>query len=338
MSNKYRNIFLAIGVLAVVVMLCTFDMSYTVVWAGIRRAGYWFPACVALWLVIYMMNALGWRAIINDGSVRPLGYWRILKYTITGFALNNVTPVGLLGGEPYRIMELTPLVGAAKATSSVLLNSMMHIFSHFCFWVFSIVLYLVLYGRTMGVGMGVLLLACSLFCGLGVYFFLRGYRDGLAMRALCFFGRWPFIGPRIRRFTSTHEETIDNVDRQIAQLHAERPGAFYFSLAMEFLARMLGCFELQFILFILTPDVSYWDCVLMQAFTSLVANLLFIIPMQMGTREGGLAIVTDSLHMSGGYGVLTGLITRLRELIWVAIGLVLMKVNNKVLLSSNPSK
>lgn len=325
----FRNIFLAIGLVAVIIMLFTFDMSYAEVWSNVKRAGCWFPACVVLWLFIYMMNALGWRAIINDGTVKPLSYLRVLRYTISGFALNNVTPVGLLGGEPYRIMELTPLVGAAKATSSVFLNSMMHIFSHFCFWVFSIVLFLVLYGSSMGWGMVAFLLACALFCGLGVYFFLCGYRNGLAMRALRFFSHWPFMGRRVKTFAESHEDTIRKVDEQISQLHGERPGAFYFSLSMEFLARMLGCFELQFILLILTDDISYWDCVLMQAFASLLANLLFIIPMQMGTREGGLAIVTETLHMSGAYGVLTGLITRLRELIWIAIGLALIKAGKK---------
>ena len=67
----------------------------------------------------------------------------------------------------------------------------------------------------------------------------------------------------------------------------------------------------------------------MQAFASLFANLFFFIPMQMGSKEGGLAIVTDSLHMNAAYGVLTGLITRLRELIWVAIGLLLIRIGNK---------
>ena len=53
------------------------------------------------------------------------------------------------------------------------------------------------------------------------------------------------------------------------------------------------------------------------------------MPMEMGTREGGFAISVGSLAMSGAFGVLAGLLTRVRELIWIMVGLVLIKVNNK---------
>ena len=37
----------------------------------------------------------------------------------------------------------------------------------------------------------------------------------------------------------------------------------------------------------------------------------------------------DGLHLSGALGVYTGLITRLRELVWIAIGILLIKIGNK---------
>lgn len=333
MKPLYRNIFLGIGLTAIVVMLCTFPMSWDELWQQVQHAGYWFPAVLLLWFPIYMINARAWQLIINDGTAH-VGFWRVLKYTISGYALNYVTPVGLLGGEPYRIMELTPYVGASKAASSVILYAMMHIFSHFCFWTFSIGLFLVLYGSSLNAGMAIMLALVAVFCALGIYFFMLGYRNGLAMRLLSFFGHWPLIGRRVRDFADSHVETLQRVDSQIAELHAQHRSTFYRSLFLEFLARMVGCFEIQFILFILTPDVSYWNCVLMQAFTSLFTNLLFFIPMQMGAREGGFAMVTGGLNMSGTYGVLTGLITRLRELFWIAIGLLLIRIGN----SEQPQK
>ena len=46
MKPLYRNLFLAVGVVAVIVMLCTSDISYAEMWDNVRRAGYWFPAVI----------------------------------------------------------------------------------------------------------------------------------------------------------------------------------------------------------------------------------------------------------------------------------------------------
>ena len=169
MNSKYRNIFLIFGIVAIVVMLCTFDMEYDELLANLRRAGIWLPAVIGLWVIIYLFNTLSWYIIIRDGKKgTPIPFWKVYKLTVSGFALNYATPVGLMGGEPYRIMELTPYVGASKATSSVILYVMMHIFSHFCFWLFSIFLYLALRPVDFANGDGAfcswfLLPACHLF-------------------------------------------------------------------------------------------------------------------------------------------------------------------------------
>ena len=333
MKAKYRNIFLALGMVAIVIMLCTFDMSYAELWQRIRHAGYWFWAAILLWLPIYMLNAWSWYVIINDRQQgHHVGFWRVFKYTVSGYALNYVTPVGVLGGEPYRIMELTPYVGAEKASSSVILYAMMHIFSHFCFWAFSILLFLLLYSHLLNWGIGLVLLIMSAFCLLGIYFFMQGYRNGLAMKALSFFGRWPLIGKPIRSFAEKNSESVAKVDSQIAALHAQRRTTFYLSLFLEFAARIVGCLEILFILYMLPGNdytASFCDCIIMQAFMSLFANLMFFIPMEMGTREGGFAMITGCLRLPQANGVLTGLVTRVRELLWIAIGLLLIKIGNR---------
>ena len=54
----------------------------------------------------------------------------------------------------------------------------------------------------------------------------------------------------------------------------------------------------------------------------------FFSPMQLGAREGGFALAVGGLAIPGAFGVYTGLITRVRELIWIVIGVLLMKVGN----------
>ena len=308
-------------------MLLTFDVSYAELTDSLRKAGLCFPVVIFLWVLIYLLNAGAWYIIIHDGfRGDKIPYWRVYKYTVTGFALNATTPVGLMGGEPYRIMELAPYVGVEKATSSVILYVMMHIFSHFCFWLFSIFLYLAL--RPVDFAMGMVLSVVGFFCLLAIYFFMKGYRNGMAVRTLKLLQHIPFIKGWAKRFSENKRETLERVDSQIAELHQQRKSTFYTSLSLEFMARVLGCLEVYFILNILTTDVSFPACILIMAFTSLFANLFFFSPMQLGAREGGFALAVGGLAIPGAFGVYTGLITRVRELIWIVIGVLLMKVGN----------
>lgn len=308
-------------------MLCTFDMEYDELWNSLKRAGVWLPAVILLWVFIYLMNALSWYIIIRDGKKgTPISFWRVYKLTISGFALNYATPMGLMGGEPYRIMELTPYVGASKATSSVILYVMMHIFSHFCFWLFSIFLYLAFF--PVDAFLGVLFLLVGACCLLAIYFFMKGYKNGMAVRTLRLLGHIPVVKKWAKRFSEEKQEALLRVDNQIAELHKQRKTTFYSSLALEFLARIIGCLEIYFILNVLTTDVSFVACILIMAFTSLFANIFFFSPMQLGTREGGFALSTSGLSIPSAFGVYTSLITRVRELVWIVIGVMLMKIGN----------
>lgn len=326
MRDKVRNIFWFFGIFAIVVMLFTFDMDYNELLENLKRAGYWFPAVVLLWVVIYFINAWSWYVIICDGKHAKVPFWKVYKLTISGFALNYATPVGLMGGEPYRIMELTPYVGGSKATSSVILYVMMHIFSHFCFWLFSVVLFLLV--QHVNFAMGIMLGVVGFFCLTAVYFFMKGYKNGMAVKTLRLLTHIPYVKKWAVKFLSEKKETLERIDSQIAELHKQRKSTFYLSLSLEFIARVIGCFEVYFILNILTSDVSFVACVLIMAFTSLFANLFFFSPMQLGAREGGFALATGGLAISSAFGIYTGLITRVRELIWIAIGVLLMKVGN----------
>ena len=295
----------------------------------VQDAGWWFAAVLLLWIPIYTLNAWSWYLIVENGGKSKIGFWRLWKYTVSGYALNYITPVGVMGGEPYRIVELTPYIGAERATSSVILYSMMHIFSHFCFWSVSLVLLIFMYGTQMSITLWILSALAALFCAIGIYFFAKGYQNGLAFKALRIFSHLPWVGKYIHRFTEKNEQSIHHIDLQIAELHKQRKSTFYASLSLEFAARILGCLELMFCLLLITDKVSFWDCVLMQAFTSLFANLIFFIPMQMGVREGGMALFADFMKTGSAYGVLTSLLVRLREIVWIAIGLLLLKIANK---------
>lgn len=328
MNSRFRNIFLVFGIVAVIIMLFTFDVSYDELISNLRRAGIYLPLVLLLWLVIYFINTLSWHIIIKSGGKAPgLTFMKLFKYTVSGFALNNVTPVGLMGGEPYRIMELTPYLGVERSTSSVILYVMTHIFSHIVFWLSAVVVYVLFYpvNWEMSIILGLITLLC-IFLGI---LFVKGYKHGMAVACMRVGGKIPFLKSKVANFAKANKDKLENIDKQIALLHQQRKSIFYSALALEFTSRMVSCAEVWLILNVLTTDVSFVNCFLILAFSSLLANLLFFLPMQLGGREGGFALAVGGLALSGAYGVYTALITRVRELVWIVIGLALMKVGNK---------
>ena len=57
--------------------------------------------------------------------------------------------------------------------------------------------------------------------------------------------------------------------------------------------------------------------------------MLFFMPLQLGGREGGFLMSAKGLALTANAGILIALIVRIRELIWTAIGLLLIKFDKK---------
>lgn len=329
MKPLFRNIFLLFGIAAIAVMLYASKDDYPQLRANLGRMSLYLPAVVGVWILVYAFNAWAFQIIVNNGTHdKHLSFRHAYKLTISGFAFSYTTPFGF-GGGPYRVMELSSYIGVPRAMSSVVLYSMMHILSHICLWSTSVIVFVFAYSEKMTSALWSLFTVYFVIL-IGVLFvFNLCYKKGVIVKLFTPLLHIPLICKPARRFYDRNIDSMRKVDENIAYLRSQ-PRAFWLSLLYEYVARVINAGEYYFILISLGVQLDYWDAILVLAFSSLIGNLLFFLPMQLGARETGLSLIVKILGLTApGIGIFASLYTRIRELVWILIGVGLVKIGNK---------
>jgi len=322
-----QNIFFIVGFLALVIMVWSIGLEEII--DNVVKTGWWFVAIIGMWLPIYLINTLAFMTIIRDEDPanHKVPFLHIFKINLSGFALKAATPLGFFGGDPYKIIEFRALFGVEKATSSVVLYSMTHISAHFLFWALAIIataLFL-----PMSINLRIFFLATFIFFSGLLFLLWIGYRKGLTVRFFALCSRVPYLKRWVVPFLMKYNDRLILIDYQISHLYNKRRRAFILTLGLEFFARICNCMEVYVILLTVTSEVTLIQSIVIYTFMSLFTNILFFSPMQVGTREGGFLLAFKALSLSGGLGIYVSLVTRVRELFWMGIGILLMKVKSK---------
>ena len=282
--------------------------------------GWWFAAVAGAWAAVYFCNAKAWFAILHD-DVDGVSFFAIYKLTVTGFAINYITPFLNLGGEPYRVVELQKKAGTHRAVSSVILYNMVRMLSHFLFWFLAVVMMFLFFSPTGSFAAA--LIVVFLFV-LGLFFlFLAGHKNGIFALLFSWIDRHPFLQKATKPMESKRNSLLV-IDEHIRQLYNTNRKTFYTAVGYELLARFISTFEFIFILTAIGFHPLYGEALYINAASSLIINLFFFMPFELGTREGGLFLVMQTIGYAPGIGIVIGLVNRLRELVWLFIGLAFM--------------
>ncbi len=322
--NKYHNYFFLVGVLVLAFMV--YKLGIQTIYENLRNTGWWFIPIFGIWIIVYFFNAWSLKIIITDGTPesKKVKIRQLMKLTISAYAINYMTPLSI-GGEPYKALKLKNDLGTHKATSSVLLYVMMHYVSHFFFWLISIPVFIFIMPEVSGV-IQIVLWAVFLSCVMLILWAYSVFTKGVIKNALSIATRFPFVGRKIRLYRDKNQHHLNEMDLLISDLYTNRKKDFFASLFVELISRYISCFEVYFMAIPLAFDLSFIQSYLIVSIATLIANIFFFAPMQMGTREGGFVLATTTLALPAGIGVYIGLCTRIRELFWIMIGVLLTKI------------
>jgi lysylphosphatidylglycerol synthase-like protein len=318
-TRRVQLVFFALG-LAFFVWLVSRIGARTII-VDLGRTGWVFVPIVLVWGVVYITNTIAWLTLAEDGASH-LPFARGYTISVASFAINYITPMISLGGEPFKIAASARWLGGDTAASSVVAFRVVHTLGQFVFWILTIPIAYALLPHTTAImtGLGIatlaLLIGALLLAVLMRASAIEPLLAGLATR----FVTTPLLG-RVARLVLGRRTSLAVIDSALLKLARERTGALAFALLAEVSGRFIAMLEYFLIARSVGIDIGYPTAVLIGGFSQLVLNLFFFIPFEMGSKEGGLYLIFELLHLPPGLGVYTAIVSRLRELAWIAIGL-----------------
>lgn len=288
--------------------------------ADARRVGWMIVPILLVYAVVYAGFAAVWWIILGDAPRRPR-YLEIYATTISGFALNYLTPFVNLGGEPFKAAAVSDAVGGRRAAGSIVAYNVLHTLSHALVWLVAIVAALVLlpfspiWKTLLGVA-GLVLLAL-------IALLVSARRTGLLAPLLAVL-RWiPFAG-RLRAAVEARRGMLSEVDGHIGEFFRARPGRFALALGVDALSRSFSFLEFWLLFVAVGQPEPLWKIYILGGFSTLVLNILFFAPFEMGSREGGMFLLFHLFGFAPALAVFTAIVNRLRQVVWIAVGLLLV--------------
>ena len=288
--------------------------------ADAQRTGWMFVPILSLYGLVYVCNARAWWLMMADEPSRP-PFWRTYAITVSGFALNFVTPMVNVGGEPFKIAAVSPWLGVRRAAGSVICYQMLHTLAMVLSWLTALALGLVLLPREP-VTVAVLLAAAVVLVGLTLLL-LSAHRRGLLEKLLDVLHRLPLVN-RLGRALEPRRELLVQMDEQIAQFYHRDRRRFFAALGLEYLARCIFMGEYWLIFLSVGVSAGYLTAYLVGGLSSLILNALFVVPFEAGTKEGSLYLLFRLLGLDPALGVYTAIVARLRDVVWIGAGLTLV--------------
>ncbi len=258
--------------------------------------------------LVMVFDTLGWRfAFLRDCVAFPTLVWTRLA----GEAFNLATPTAALGGEAVKAWLLRGRAPLDASVPSVIVAK-----------------------TTITIAQGLFLLVGLLVAWAGTLpgsTLLHGMSWLLAVEtvALAGFvvaqtrGMLAWSGRLLAQFgvPAVTAEALGRIDDVLARFYREAPGRLALSIGCHLVAWLLGSIETWLILGFLGVPVSLTAATVIEAFGTAIRIATFLIPASLGTQEGGFVITFAALGLSAPAAVSFSLVRRIREVVWMGIGL-----------------
>jgi glycosyltransferase 2 family protein len=262
-----------------------------------------FPA-----VVLKVCDTLGWRCVLPR---QEIGFWRLATSLVAGQAVAS-TPTGTIGGDAVKAWMLRDRVSVRDSLSSLVIVETTSTASQ----AILLLLGILIARQTLSLSAPLLrvmqwLLVLEIIAVGG---FIAVQMWGIAAKGHALIAR---IG--LARASQTGAAA--DFDRTLANFYRQEPRRFLLSVAWHFLGWLIGALEVWLILYLLKDTVSIGTALLIEAFGTGISFATYFLPVQIGIDEGAAVATFVGLGLNGATGMSLVLVRRVREMVWIGIGL-----------------
>jgi hypothetical protein len=306
-----RRLFVPIAAAAVGVLLFTYSVR-SVGWVnvvdGIHRVGWGLLPILALAGLRFVLRAAAWRLCMPPHARLSLGH--AFAAFLSGDAVGNVTPLGLLASEPTKVFLIRHRLATREAAASLAMDFVIYSMSAVSMIVVGVVVLLASGEVPLSVGWREILIAAIVALVIGglVAFRLLG-------------GTWkPERGER-----PPWRARLAGFRESVLAFVASHPERLWRVFLLDLTFQAVAVLEVFLTLTWLRSDApTLAEAVMFSALDRAVIILFKFVPMRLGVDEvssGGMAVL---LGWPAVNGVALALIKKVRSIFWVGVGLILI--------------
>jgi len=317
--KRLEPVFLLLGGLLFLVLLRQFGIGS--LWHSLERQGPRFLWVLVPTAISYLLFCSAWWLVLDREARRELSFGYLFLVSIAGFSLNYLTPFISLGGEPLKMLLLSRRLGRHRAVSSVVTYNVLHVLSHV--FVFLCAFVAGFWLLRLNPFRAVALAGCAALFAVIAGVILSCHERGAVEGLFRLIRRLPGVRrhePRLHHW----EERLGRYDDSVTAFYRTRRGSFWLALGADFAGRAIWALEI----WVMLANVGKWldpmRCFFVHSVSSLMNVATFFVPYELGGKEGGLYLCLNWVGQDPTLGVYVGVVSRLREILWILAGLGMM--------------
>lgn len=282
--------------------------------------GWSFGLVLLLALGWHITNSIAWSFAFPADAFRPR-LVSLFMSKLAGDAVNQLTPLANLGGEPLKAYLLRHQAPTSRGLASVVINKTGQVFTGLAF-------------TAIGLSLVIFYWELPQSAPLPVKAGLVGLFTAAALLLLALWRKQRHMFSSLLEFVRRFGIRLEVVERRVAKAVRidENISSFYrhnksrFALVLTFHACgwLLGACETWVILRSLGQGVDFEIAFLLTSLAVIINSLFFFMPSNIGVLEGGQVFLFMTLGLDPAVGLSLGIAKRMRKIFWISTGWLLL--------------